>query len=85
MMAVSQRIRASARVWRCLSPPKENKVLPLPMYAGERLLKTGRDFQLPFDVFSPLPAGQPKPDEWRKVNKNVFVGDAAQLMAGVQI
>ncbi|KIX07259.1 uncharacterized protein Z518_01912 [Rhinocladiella mackenziei CBS 650.93] len=59
-------------------PLKENKVLPLPMYAGERLLKTGRDFKLPFDVFSPLPAGQPKPDEWRKVNKNVFVGDAAQ-------
>lgn len=57
---------------------KENRVLPLPMYAGERLLKQGRDFKLPFDVFSPLPAGQPKPDEWRKVNKNVFVGDAAQ-------
>lgn len=57
---------------------RENKVLPFPMYAGERLLKQGRDFKLPFDVFSPLPAGQPKPDEWRKVNKNVFVGDAAQ-------
>lgn len=57
---------------------KENKVLPLPMYAGERLLKQGRDFKLPFDIFSPLPPGQPKPDEWKKVNKNVFVGDAAQ-------
>ncbi|EXJ92609.1 histone-lysine N-methyltransferase ASH1L [Capronia epimyces CBS 606.96] len=56
----------------------ENKTLPLPMYAGERLLQQGRDFKLPFDIFSPLPAGQPKPDEWRKVNKNVFVGDAAQ-------
>lgn len=56
---------------------KENKVLPLPMFAGERLLKQGRDFKLPFDIFSPLPAGQPKPDEWKKVNKNVFVGDAA--------
>ncbi|KAL2398736.1 Histone-lysine N-methyltransferase ash1 [Exophiala dermatitidis] len=61
-----------------VQPVRENKVLPLPMYAGERLLKQGRDFKLPFDVFSPLPAGQPKPDEWRKVNKNVFVGDAAQ-------
>lgn len=60
-------------------PFKENKVLPLPMYAGERLLRDGRDFKLPFDIFSPLPAGQPKPDEWRKVNKNVFVGDAAQF------
>ena len=42
------------------------------------MLKYGRDFKLPFDVFSPLPVGQPKPDEWRKVNKNVFVGDAAE-------
>jgi [histone H3]-lysine4 N-trimethyltransferase ASH1L len=59
-------------------PEKENTVLPLPMFAGERLLKQGRDFKLPFDVFSPLPAGQPKPDEWRKSNKNTFVGDASQ-------
>jgi len=58
-------------------PPKENFVLPLPMFAGDRLLETGRDFKLPFDIFSPLPSGQPKPDEWKKVNKNVFVGDAA--------
>ncbi|KIV95705.1 hypothetical protein PV10_03327 [Exophiala mesophila] len=59
-------------------PVVENKLFPMPMYAGERLLQNGRDFKLPFDIFSPLPAGQPKPDEWRKVNKNVFVGDAAQ-------
>jgi [histone H3]-lysine4 N-trimethyltransferase ASH1L len=58
-------------------PFKENWVLPLPMFAGERLLKQGRDFKLPFDIFSPLPPGQPKPDEWKKVNKNVFIGDAA--------
>lgn len=57
---------------------KENPLLPLPMFFGERLLKEGRDFKLPWDVFSPLPPGQPKPDEWRKSNKNVFVGDAAQ-------
>ncbi|OAP56129.1 hypothetical protein AYL99_09308 [Fonsecaea erecta] len=66
---------------KSLAPPepvKENSVLPLPMFAGERLLDHGRDFKLPFDIFSPVPAGQPKPDEWRKVNKNVFVGDAAQ-------
>ncbi|KIW40373.1 uncharacterized protein PV06_07576 [Exophiala oligosperma] len=61
-----------------VAPNRGNKVLPLPMYAGERLLKQGRDFKLPFDIFSPLPPGQPKPDEWKKVNKNVFVGDAAQ-------
>ena len=58
-------------------PAKENTVLPLPMFAGERLLKHGRDFKLPFDLFSPLPQGQPKPDEWRKTNKNVFIGEAA--------
>lgn len=57
---------------------KESTLLPMPMFFGERLLKEGRDFKLPFDVFSPLPPGQPKPDEWRKSNKNVFVGDAAQ-------
>lgn len=59
------------------APAPENYVLPLPMFAGARLLDHGRDFRLPFDVFSPLPPGQPKPDEWRRVNKNVFVGDAA--------
>lgn len=58
---------------------KENYVLPLPMFAGERLLNTGRDFRLPFGIFSPLPPGQPKPDEWRKVNRNVFVGDAGSI------
>ena len=56
---------------------KKDAFLPLPMFFGERLFKEGRDFKLPFDVFSPLPPGQPKPDEWRKSNKNVFVGDSA--------
>lgn len=46
------------------------KLLPLPMFAGDRLLQSGRDFQLPFDIFSPLPPGQPKPNEWRKTNKS---------------
>lgn len=44
--------------------------LPMPMFAGDRLLQKGRDFQLPFDIFSPLP-GQPKPNEWRKTNKSM--------------
>jgi [histone H3]-lysine4 N-trimethyltransferase ASH1L len=60
-------------------PIKENPILPLPMFAGERIMKIGRDFKLPYDVFSPLPPGQPRPDEWRKTNKNVFVGDASQV------
>lgn len=49
------------------------KLLPLPMFAGDRLLQNGRDFQLPFDIFSPLPPGQPKPNEWRKTNKSTEI------------
>ena len=52
------------------SAPTQRKLLPLPMFAGERLLEQGRNFKLPFDIFSPLPVGQPKPDEWRKTNKS---------------
>ncbi|KAI5303382.1 fatty-acyl coenzyme A oxidase [Ascosphaera pollenicola] len=43
--------------------------LPLPMHGGAKLIETGRDFKLPFDIFSPLPPGQPKPEEWRTINK----------------
>lgn len=50
--------------------PMQRTILPMPMFKGSRLLKNGRDFQLPFDIFSPLPPGQPKPDEWRKTNKS---------------
>jgi histone-lysine N-methyltransferase ASH1L len=49
---------------------KPNGFLPLPMWHGQRLLHAGRNFKLPFDVCSPLPPGQPKPDEWRKVPKS---------------
>ncbi|RYP16673.1 hypothetical protein DL765_004993 [Monosporascus sp. GIB2] len=56
---------------------KVNKVLPMPIFTGLRILLEGRDFKLPFDVCNPLPPGQPKPDEWRKMTKNRFVGDAA--------
>ena len=48
----------------------ENKVLPLPMFGGQRLLDFGRHFKLPFQVFSPLPPGQPKPEEWKKTQKS---------------
>ncbi|RYP06678.1 hypothetical protein DL764_003024 [Monosporascus ibericus] len=56
---------------------KVNKALPMPIFTGLRILLEGRDFKLPFDVCNPLPPGQPKPDEWRKMTKNRFVGDAA--------
>ncbi|KAI1212805.1 SET domain-containing protein [Annulohypoxylon truncatum] len=55
---------------------KVNKTMPMPMYNGMRTLIQGRDFKLPFDICHPLPPGQPKPDEWRKITKNRFVGDA---------
>ncbi|KAI0487395.1 SET domain-containing protein [Xylaria cf. heliscus] len=55
---------------------KVNTTLPPPMFSGLRMLMEGRDFKLPFDVCNPLPPGQPKPDEWRKMTKNRFVGDA---------
>lgn len=50
--------------------PKQNTALPMPMFAGQRLLEQGRDFKLPFEVFSPLPPGQPKPEEWKKTQKS---------------
>ncbi|PGH10589.1 hypothetical protein AJ79_05412 [Helicocarpus griseus UAMH5409] len=64
---------------------ERKKLFPLPMFAGERLIEEGRDFKLPFDIFSPLPPGQPKPDEWRKTNKNVFVGDAAGIWKATKL
>lgn len=49
---------------------QRRSVLPMPMFAGQRILETGRDYKLPFDLFSPLPGGQPKPDEWKKTHKS---------------
>ena len=49
---------------------KTNRFLPPLMFAGERLLEQGRDFRLPWDVFSPLPPGQSRPDDWRKTQKS---------------
>ena len=54
-----------------------NKTLPAPMFLGLRMLMDGRDFKLPFDLCNPLPPGQPKPDEWRKMTKSEL--DAGQL------
>ncbi|KAI1164897.1 SET domain-containing protein [Nemania serpens] len=55
---------------------KVNKTLPAPMFLGLRMLIEGKDFKLPYDICNPLPPGQPKPDEWRKMTRNRFVGDA---------
>ena len=53
-----------------LQQKRKSAALPLPMFAGQRTLELGRDFRLPFAVFSPLPPGQPKPEEWRKTQKS---------------
>ncbi|CAG9947038.1 unnamed protein product [Clonostachys rosea f. rosea IK726] len=56
-----------------------NKIMPSPMFTGLRTLIAGRDFRLPFHVCNPLPPGQPKPDEWRKMTKNRFIGDSKDI------
>jgi histone-lysine N-methyltransferase ASH1L len=53
-----------------LPPYQPNNFMPLPMWHGQWLLHVGRHFKLPFDVCSPLPPGQPKPDEWRKTSSS---------------
>lgn len=47
-----------------------NKTMPSPIFTGLRLLIAGRDFKLPYNVCNPLPPGQPKPDEWKKMTKS---------------
>ena len=47
--------------------------MPLPMYSGQKALEHGRNFRLPFEIFSPLPPGQPKPDEWKKTQKSMYI------------
>ena len=54
------------------NPSQQRSLLPLPMFGGKRVLETGRNFRLPFNVFSPLPPGQPKPDEWKKTHKSTW-------------
>ncbi|KAJ4413271.1 hypothetical protein N0V91_000246 [Didymella pomorum] len=62
---------------------KENDVLPLPMFAGGRMLEEDprhvhRHFKLPFDTYNPLPR-KVKVDGWVKLSKNRFIGDASAL------
>ena len=52
---------------------KQRTMLPLPIFGGARMLEKGRDFRLPFDVYAPLPPGQPKPEEWKKVSKSMYL------------
>ena len=63
---------------------RKASAMPLPMFAGARVLAMGRDFKLPFDVFSPLPPGQPKPDEWKKTHKSQFTSIFRPSLANVR-
>lgn len=54
---------------------KDLEKLDIPLSTYENLTeamvrKPGRNYKMPFKIFSPLPPGQPKPDEWRKTNKS---------------
>ncbi|KAJ4286816.1 hypothetical protein N0V90_013068 [Kalmusia sp. IMI 367209] len=71
------RVRAKSR------QAKENKALPLPLFATEKQLQSDprtvyRNFKLPYEVFNPLPR-KVKVDNWTKLNKNRFIGDASAL------
>ncbi len=65
----SENYRADMEI---VAPYRPNLFFPLPMWHGQVLLQTGRDFKLPFDICSPLPPGQPKPDEWRKTSSSKY-------------
>jgi [histone H3]-lysine4 N-trimethyltransferase ASH1L len=60
-----------------------NSVMPAPLYTGLRTLIAGRDFKLPFQVCNPLPPGQPKPDEWKKMTKSMFLPVVYQASSGI--
>ena len=63
----------------------ERAAMPMPMWIGDKILEMGRDFKLPFDVFSPLPPGQPKPDEWKKTQKSTPPQDLTPKIANMKV
>lgn len=63
---------------------RENLVLPLPMFAGDRLLSEDprhvhRHFKLPFDTYHPLPR-KVKVDGWVKLSKSTVLVFVNQLL-----
>lgn len=56
------------------SETQNRKFLPMPIFRGQTMIEMGRDFKLPFDIFSPLPPGQPRPEEWKKTHKSESQG-----------
>lgn len=59
------------------APASRHNLFPLPMFASKARLDRVQDYILPFDVFSPLPPRQQRPEKYSKIQKNQFVGDAA--------
>ncbi|KAF5559380.1 histone-lysine n-methyltransferase ASH1L [Fusarium mexicanum] len=68
--------KALAQLPELIPSGRVNKTMPFPMFNGLRTLIEGRDFKLPYQVCNPLPPGQPKPDEWKKMTKNRFIGES---------
>lgn len=61
---------------------RQKTIMPMPMFAGERMIEEGRIFRLPFDVFSPQDFS-PKAPEWKKLSKSKsyrFTHSHTQLM-----
>ena len=69
----SQEKKKLASLPELMPTGKPNRTLPQPMYNGLRILLTGRDFKLPFDVCNPLPPGQPKPAAYRTMTKSEYL------------
>ena len=69
---VSQKATKLKRSLDECSGTQHRKFLPMPMFGGQRMIEMGRDFKLPFDVFSPPPPGQPRPEEWKKIHKSEY-------------
>ena len=69
-LTTNQNLKKKAIKKENASRAHKRSILPLPMFAGRRVLEVGGDFRLPFDIFSPLPPGQPRPDEWKKTHKS---------------
>lgn len=66
----AQEKKKLAQIPELASGTKPNRSLPMPMFGGLRLLLTGRDFKLPYDVCNPLPPGQPKPTAYRTMTRS---------------
>ena len=66
----SENLKKLAKLGDAADEEKANTTLPMVMYFGEDLLKRGRDFKVPYDIFSPSLPGGEKPPSWKQINKS---------------